>query len=201
MYFCTAEYIELAKSLNALDKEVQIKTSDFAKLKDIAKEKIIPLAKKRGLDFSADELLEYANKKYMELRDEDLLDVSGGFSPRNTAIGLASVLFLSLGTAATINLLPSTSDQSQSISSTVSNPEEENYQSTQVKNNSSDEESLDNKSENDSEISNDFETATESTNTQTDDDSAKQLNTNNVDDKDETAVDVTEGSSIRQRIL
>lgn len=197
-YELVANDNELGKSLNALDKEVQIKTSDFAKLKDIVEEKIIPLAKKRGLDFSADELLEYANKKYMELRDEDLLDVSGGFSPRNTAIGLASVLFLSLGTAATINLLPSTSDQSQSISSTVSNPEEENYQSTQVKNNLSDEESLDNKSENDSEISNDFEIATESTNTQTDDDSAKQLNTNNVDDKDETAVDVTEGSSIRE---
>ncbi len=197
-YELVANDNELGKSLNALDKEVQIKTSDFAKLKDIVEEKIIPLAKKRGLDFSADELLEYANKKYMELRDEDLLDVSGGFSPRNTAIGLASVLFLSLGTAATINLLPSTSDQSQSISSTVSNPEEENYQSTQVKNNSSDEESLDNKSENDSEISNDFETATESTNAQTDDASANQLNTNNVDDKDETAVDVTEGSSTRE---
>ena len=64
-YELVANDNELAKSLNALDKEVQIKASDFAKLKDIAKEKIIPLAKKRGLDFSADELLEYANKKYM----------------------------------------------------------------------------------------------------------------------------------------
>ena len=127
-YELVANDKELAKSLNDLDKEVQLKTSDFAKLKDIVEEKIIPLAKKKGLDFSADELIEYANKKYMELSDEDLLDVSGGLSPRNTAIGLASVLFLSLGTAATVNLLPSFPEQSQSISTTYSKSEEENDQ-------------------------------------------------------------------------
>ena len=127
-YDLVASDRELAKSLNGLDKEVQLKTSDFAKLKDLVEEKIIPLAKKRNLEFSADELIEYANKKYMELSDEDLLDVSGGLSPRNTAIGLASVLFLSLGTAATVNLLPSSPEQSQSISTTYSKTDEENNQ-------------------------------------------------------------------------
>lgn len=127
-YDLVASDRELAKSLNGLDKEVQLKTSDFAKLKDLVEEKIIPLAKKRNLEFSADELIEYANKKYMELSDEDLLDVSGGLSPRNTAIGLASVLFLSLGTAATVNLLPSSPEQSQSISTTYSKTDEENAQ-------------------------------------------------------------------------
>ena len=106
----------LSDSLNSLNEKIKLETSDFARLKEIVNENIIPLAKERGLDFTADELLDYANEKYIELDSEDLLDVSGGrMSARNTAIGLASVLFLSMGTGTAINFLSSTPNSTQSI--------------------------------------------------------------------------------------
>lgn len=118
-YELVQEDAVLAQELERLNSEIQLETSDFARLKEIVSENILPLAQARGLDFTADELLEHANAEYMKLNAEDLLDISGGISARGTAIGLASVLFLSLGTGAAINLLSSTPEQTQSISSSA----------------------------------------------------------------------------------
>lgn len=118
-YELVQEDAVLAQELERLNSEIQLETSDFARLKEIVSENILPLAQERGLEFSADELLEHANAEYMKLDAEELLDISGGVSARGTAIGLASVLFLSLGTGAAINLLSSTPEQTQSISSSA----------------------------------------------------------------------------------
>ncbi len=95
----------LAKKLASLDQEQTLEASDLVNLKEIVSEKIIPLAKEQGFDFTADELLEYANERYMRLSDDELLDVSGGVSARAAGLGLAGVLTLSLGGVAALNMV------------------------------------------------------------------------------------------------
>ena len=58
---------EFAQKLARLDSEMSLEASDLANLKDIVNEKIIPLAKEKGLDFTAEEMVEFANEKYMRL--------------------------------------------------------------------------------------------------------------------------------------
>ena len=101
---------EFAQKLARLDSEMSLEASDLANLKDIVNEKIIPLAKEKGLDFTAEEMVDFANEKYLQLSEEDLLDVSGGVSPKAAALGLSSVLMLSLGSAAAINLMNNNHD-------------------------------------------------------------------------------------------
>ena len=55
---------------------------------EILAEKVLPLAKAHGLDFTVEEFLAYANSVSGELSDDDLLNVSGGISARGVALGL-----------------------------------------------------------------------------------------------------------------
>ena len=107
----------LKKELEGLDEKIKVSQTDLNNLRGLVKKEIIPVAKKRGLDFTAEELLTYANDKYMKLTEEDLMDISGGISAKNSAIGLSAVLLLSLGSTAAINLLTPNNNLNQSISS------------------------------------------------------------------------------------
>lgn len=127
---------EFAQKLARLDSEMSLEASDLANLKDIVNEKIIPLAKGKGLDFTAEEMVEFANEKYLQLSEEDLLDVSGGVSPKAAALGLSSVLMLSLGSAAAINLMNNNHDD---VSHVVSEPSKT---ASEEKDESEDEEAL-----------------------------------------------------------
>lgn len=110
---------DFAQKLASLDSEMALEASDLANLKDIVNEKIIPLAKEKGLEFTAEEMVEFANEKYMQLSEDDLLEVSGGVSPKAAGLTLSSVLLLSLGSAAAINLMNSNHDD---VSHVVSAP-------------------------------------------------------------------------------
>ncbi len=107
----------LKKELEGLDEKIKVSQTDLNNLRGLVEKEIIPVAKKRGLDFTAEELLTYANDKYMKLTEEDLMDISGGISAKNSAIGLSAVLLLSLGSTAAINLLTPNNNLNQSISS------------------------------------------------------------------------------------
>ena len=111
--------VDLAQKLARLDNEMSLEASDLAHLKDIVNEKIIPLAKSKGLDFTAEEMVDFANEKYFQLSEDDLLEVSGGVSPKAAGLALSSVLLLSLCSAAAINLMNSNHDN---ISNVVSEP-------------------------------------------------------------------------------
>ena len=88
------KFLELVKTDEGLARKVvELKDSlqDGSHLKDekeILAEKVLPLAKAHGLDFTADEFLAYANSVSGELSDDDLLNVSGGISARGVALGL-----------------------------------------------------------------------------------------------------------------
>ena len=111
--------MELAQKLASLDSEMALEASDLANLKAIVKEKIIPLANEKGLDFTADEMVDFANEKYIQLSEDDLLEVSGGVSPKAAGLALSSVLLLSLGSAAAINLMNSNHDNVSNVVSDV----------------------------------------------------------------------------------
>lgn len=108
--------MSLAKELEDLNEKIKVNQTDFNKLRSLVEKEIIPIAKRKNLDFNAEELLTYANDKYMQLTEEDLMDISGGVSARNSAIGLSAVLLLSLGSTAAINLLTPKNNLNQSIS-------------------------------------------------------------------------------------
>ncbi len=98
------KFFELVKSDEKLSREI-------AKIKDeiqnkgetvdyeqIISKKVIPLAKKHGLDFTMEDFLKYTNSVVQqgELSDDNLLNVSGGMNLRQ---GLATgFLLLSVGT-------------------------------------------------------------------------------------------------------
>ena len=96
---------DLVQKLVGLDSETKLESSDLANLKEIVNEKIIPLAKEKGLTFTADEMINFANDKYLRLSDDDLLEVSGGISPKAAGLTLASVLMLSFGSMTAIDLM------------------------------------------------------------------------------------------------
>ena len=111
--------MELAQKLASLDSEMALEASDLANLKAIVKEKIIPLANEKGLEFTAEEMVNFANEKYIQLSEDDLLEVSGGVSPKAAGLALSSVLLLSLGSAAAINLMNSNQDNISNVVSDV----------------------------------------------------------------------------------
>ncbi len=87
----------LKTELIKVNERIKSKQSDFDGIKKLIEDEILPLAKKKGLGFTVDELMSFANQKYTELSEEELLEVSGGLSARSAAIGLSTVLLLSLG--------------------------------------------------------------------------------------------------------
>ena len=127
---------EFAQKLARLDSEMSLEASDLANLKDIVNEKIIPLAKKKGLEFTAEEMVDFANEKYLQLSEDDLLDVSGGVEPKKAAWGLSTVLMFSLASAAAINLMNNNHDD---VSHVVSEPSKT---ASEEKDESEDEEAL-----------------------------------------------------------
>lgn len=88
---------ELAREIAKIKDEIQNKgeTVDY---EQIISKKVIPMAKKHGLDFTMEDFLKYTNSMVQqgELSDDDLLNVSGGMNLRQ---GLATgFLLLSVGT-------------------------------------------------------------------------------------------------------
>ncbi len=96
---------------------------------------IIPLAQKRGINFTEKDFLNYADKKTLELREEDLPKVSGGVDKTSKAKLLLGVALLGTSSAAAMNLAQLRHEKpASSIKETSQNePSENNPHSSQNK--------------------------------------------------------------------
>lgn len=89
---------ELAREIAKIKDEIQNK-SETVDYEQIISKKVIPLAKKHGLDFTMEDFLKYTNSMVQqgELSDDDLLNVSGGMNfKQGVVMGLT---LLTLGTS------------------------------------------------------------------------------------------------------
>lgn len=129
------KFLELVKTDEELARKVvELKDSlqDGANLGsevEILAEKVLPLAKAHGIEFTAEEFLAYANSMSGELSDDDLLNVSGGISARGVALGLLFATGLSFMPTIISNLSSSAESPpapETSISQSYSSELEEN---------------------------------------------------------------------------
>ena len=89
---------ELAREIAKIKDEIQNK-GEAVDYEQIISKKVIPLAKKHGLDFTMEDFLKYTNSMVQqgELSDDDLLNVSGGMNfKQGVVMGLT---LLTLGTS------------------------------------------------------------------------------------------------------
>ncbi|MDQ5984261.1 MAG: hypothetical protein RUMPE_01307 [Eubacteriales bacterium SKADARSKE-1] len=74
-------------------------------LKNFIKLEIIPIINSKKLEITEKDLLEYEKESMKKLNREDLLDISGGFSPRSLILagGFASLAMLALGSTGNLS--------------------------------------------------------------------------------------------------
>ncbi|MDQ5983712.1 MAG: hypothetical protein RUMPE_00738 [Eubacteriales bacterium SKADARSKE-1] len=96
-YALSEKDLGLKAELLDMDKKYGKNDITRATLPSLIKKEVIPIAKKRGLVFSVEEFIECLEEKKSKLGKEDLLEVSGGLSPKQAALGLSGVLLLSVG--------------------------------------------------------------------------------------------------------
>lgn len=116
-YVSASEDAKLVEALKKISEEMQQKSLASDKLNELVSSKIIPLAKERGFDFTADELITYSQEMIKGLSEEDLAAVSGGMSPKTAAIALAFTLGSSFVAAGVVNMMSNTPTQNQAIMS------------------------------------------------------------------------------------
>ena len=85
-------------------KALQIKEGKSFNEDRLIKNVIIPLAQKKGINFTEKDFLNYADKKTLKLREEDFPMVSGGIGRTSKAKLLLGVTLLGTSTAAAMNL-------------------------------------------------------------------------------------------------
>lgn len=85
-------------------KALQIKEGKSFNEDQLIKNVIIPLAQKKGINFTEKDFLNYADKKTSKLHEEDLPMVSGGIDKTSKAKLLLGVTLLGTSTAAAMNL-------------------------------------------------------------------------------------------------
>ena len=111
--------LNLAKSNTKLQKELILINEKLQKEggdeEKVIADNVVPLAKKNGIIFTANDFLQYANEQMSALSEEDLLTVSGGVSARNTAAALLVTFLGSLGVGATVNLLNLSQEDNKSV--------------------------------------------------------------------------------------
>lgn len=113
------KFLNLAKSNKKLQKELILINEKLQKEggdeEKVIADNVVPLAKKNGIIFTAKDFLQYANEQMSALSEEDLLNVSGGISARNTAAALLVTFLGSLGVGATVNLLNLSQEDNKSV--------------------------------------------------------------------------------------
>ncbi len=95
----------IAKELIKINNKIQQKDSVFDE-EQFIKSKVVPIAKKHGINFTAKEFLEYAENQISELSDEELLNISGGASRQSVAWGFLLATLGSFLNVAAINSYP-----------------------------------------------------------------------------------------------
>ncbi len=95
----------IAKELIKINNKIQQKDRVFDE-EQFIKSKVIPIAKKHGINFTAKEFLEYAENQISELSNEELLNISGGASRQSVAWGFLLATLGSFLNVAAINSYP-----------------------------------------------------------------------------------------------
>lgn len=81
------------------------KISTKVQLKNFIEEKIMPIAKEMGYDFSVEELLTYEIETVHKVNEHQLENISGGITPKNLALsGIISLMALGAGIVGTTSL-------------------------------------------------------------------------------------------------
>lgn len=123
-YVSVSKDAKLTETLEKINEKMKQKNLAPEEFDNLVNSKIIPLAKERGFDFTADELVAYSKEMVKGLSEEDLASVSGGMSPRTAAVALAFTLGSSFLAAGVVNMMSNTPTQNQAImSSSTSNDE------------------------------------------------------------------------------
>lgn len=110
-------YLELIKDDEFKAKLAQFRQKNGDDYEKIIEKVILPEAKKRGYNFTKEELLTYENESGENgLSDEELLDVAGGFGKNQmVALSLGAIMGLSAIGAATSNLFGGQNTENQSV--------------------------------------------------------------------------------------
>lgn len=128
------KFLELAKTDEKFKQNI-IKTIKALQIKEgksfnedqLIENVIIPLAQKRGINFTEKDFLNYADKKTSKLHEEDLPMVSGGIDKTSKAKLLLGVTLLGTSTAAAMNLAQLRHEKpASSIKETSQNESSEN---------------------------------------------------------------------------
>lgn len=89
---------ELLKNrLLQIDKRYADKELTYENFLDVVNNNIIPIAKEYGITLTQEDIISKTKAGLNKLSDEDLLDVSGGISPRMAALTLSTIFLMSLG--------------------------------------------------------------------------------------------------------
>ena len=108
-------------------KALQIKEGKSFNEGQLIKNVIIPLAQKKGINFTEKDFLNYADKKTSKLHEEDLPMVSGGIDKTGKAKLLLGVTLLGTSTATAMNLTQLRHEKpASSIKETSQNESSEN---------------------------------------------------------------------------
>ena len=86
---------QVAKEINDINEEIRREKKNAINDDYVINKKIIPIAKKNYLDFTAKEFIDYTKEQIWTLDEDDLLNVSGGLSLAGKAVaGLFSFMSL-----------------------------------------------------------------------------------------------------------
>ena len=86
---------QVAKEINDINEEIRREKKNAINDDYVINKKIIPIAKKNHLDFTAKEFIDYTKEQIWTLDEDDLLNVSGGLSLAGKAVaGLFSFMSL-----------------------------------------------------------------------------------------------------------
>ena len=140
----------LARELVKLKEKLEKSDKKFLDDEYVVNEKIIPLAKKHGVSFTADEFMSYTKEKLTELSEEDLLNVSGGvgLSALCTSVFLIFATVMGgttwsamRGKPETISVAKNQQDESETMNhkNNASNSENEEKQNKEKQQNSKEE--------------------------------------------------------------
>lgn len=87
----------LKNRLLQIDKRYENKEFTYENFLDVVNNNIIPIAKEYGITLTQEDIINKTKAGLNKLSDVDLMDVSGGFSPKVAALTLSTIFLISLG--------------------------------------------------------------------------------------------------------
>ncbi len=110
----------LKNRLLQMDKRYENKELTYENFLDMVNNNIIPIAKEYGITLTQEDIIDKTKAELDKLSDEDLMDVSGGFSPKAAALTLSTIFLMSLGSGSISSVSALDTGGSSSPSSSIS---------------------------------------------------------------------------------